>query len=229
MLPRISWNACVQKRRYYILATLVIGFLVFSAYYPLSILNPRNVGWIFNRSDIRSHHIGLLYFLKDSWRFPLGLNPTYGMENSSSLVYTDSIPILGLLLKPFAAIGVEGEIQFMGLFLLVTSWLNVFLAYLIFERFSCDRVICLLAAWLVALIPIGAWRMHAAIGHTSLTAQFVVIGALGIFFFRIYSSAWIRCFWLLVSIGIHPYLGFMTCVLWGGGLLLIVFVVANRD
>lgn len=202
-----------------ILATLIVGFLVFSEYYPIFILNPFNVGWIFSHGDISTHHLGLLYFLKDAWRFPLGMNPNYGMENASSIVYTDSIPILGLALKPFTIIGLKGEVQFMGIFLFISSWANVLITYLIVERFSSKKVICLLAAWIIALIPIGAWRMMPDLGHASLTAQFVVIGALGVYFFRIYSSAFSRTLWLFLSFAIHPYFGFMAGILWGGSTL----------
>lgn len=215
MLPKM---ARVEEHRdqYFVLGTFIVGLLVFSLYYPLFILNPYNVDWVFNHGDISTHHLGLLYFLKDSWRFPLGINPSYGMENGSSIVYTDSIPILGLALKPFFGTNLKGEVQVMGFFLLISCWANVFITYLITRRYSSQKILCLFVAWMIALIPIGAWRMMPAMGHTSLTAQFVVIGAIGIYFLRTHSSILLRVFWLLLSFGIHPYFGFMTSFLWGG-------------
>lgn len=215
MLPEMT-RPEDHRDRYFVLGSVIVGLLVFSLYYPFFILNPYNVDWIFNHGDISTHHLGLLYFLKDSWRFPLGINPSYGMENGSSIVYTDSIPILGLALKLFFGTNSKGEIQMMGFFLLISSWANVFITYLITRRYSSQRVLCLLAAWIIALIPIGAWRMMPALGHTSLTAQFVVIGAVGIYFFRTHCSILLRVFWLLLSFGIHPYFGFMASFLWGG-------------
>lgn len=216
MLIKTGSNPDRARSLFFFVASVAVGFLVFAEYYPLYILNPFNVDWIFSAGDIRSHHLGLIYFLKDSWRFPLGLNPNYGMENASSLVYTDSIPIFAFVLKLFFPMRWIGEFQFMGIFLLITSWGNVFLPYLILKRFSSNRLSCLIAAWVIALIPIGAWRMMPPIGHTSLTAQFVVIGAIGVYYFLIYSSSFLRVCWLIVSFGIHPYFGFMSFFIWSG-------------
>ena len=60
-----------------------------------------NIDWIFHGKDMSTHFTGWSYFVNDEWRFPLGANPMYGLENSSSIVYSDSIPILALFFKIF--------------------------------------------------------------------------------------------------------------------------------
>ena len=39
------------------------------------------------------------YFFSDEWRFPIGLNPNYGLGQGSSIIYSGSIPFLSIFFK----------------------------------------------------------------------------------------------------------------------------------
>jgi hypothetical protein len=55
--------------------------------------------------------LGWYFFQNDIWRFPLGSNPNYGEEIASSIVYTDSIPILAFLFKSIRSL-IPGNFQY---------------------------------------------------------------------------------------------------------------------
>ena len=37
-------------------------------------------------------YVGWIFFRNGPWTFPIGLNPTYGLDFSNSIVFSDSIP-----------------------------------------------------------------------------------------------------------------------------------------
>ena len=51
-----------------------------------------NQTWLLN-GDLSQYQLGWKFYREDIWRFPLGLNPNYGITNSSSIVFSDSIPL----------------------------------------------------------------------------------------------------------------------------------------
>ena len=83
----------------------LLFFLIsfFSLVFVLGIENIslNSTKWLHNGSDTALHQLGWHFFKNDVWRFPLGSNPNYGDELGSSIVYTDSIPILALFFKLF--------------------------------------------------------------------------------------------------------------------------------
>ena len=77
---------------------LIISFLAGLYLLGLSNLNFQNKNWLY-LGDLSTYQIGWEFFRNDSWRFPLGLNPNYGLDFGTSIVYTDSIPILAFIFK----------------------------------------------------------------------------------------------------------------------------------
>ena len=94
---------------------------------PLA-LNPQNVAWLDGGFDPAQHYLGWVFFRNSAWSFPLGLNPAFGMDISSSIVYSDSIPLLAFLFKPFAAFLPE-TFQYFGLWLLLCFILQSYFAW----------------------------------------------------------------------------------------------------
>ena len=62
--------------------------------------NFSNQSWLTN-GDLAQYQLGWKFYREDIWRFPLGLNPNYGITNSSSIIYSDSIPLLAIFFKIF--------------------------------------------------------------------------------------------------------------------------------
>jgi hypothetical protein len=84
-------------------------------------LNPKSFQWI--SGDNTSGYIAQLFFLSDKWRFPLGSNPNFGLDLSTSLVYTGPpLPIM-LIQK---ALRLDPSLQFIGFWLLFVIIFQVF-------------------------------------------------------------------------------------------------------
>ena len=78
---------------------LFFGIVFFYLIVGFGPLDPHNLGWIFGRFDPPQHYLGWAFYRYSPWSFPIGLNPNFGMDISSSIVYTDSIPIMAIFFK----------------------------------------------------------------------------------------------------------------------------------
>ena len=79
---------------------IFLGTLSFFLVAGLDFLNPKNISWIYG-ADPEQQYIGWIFFRNSPWTFPVGLNPNFGIDISSSIVYTDSIPLMALIFKLF--------------------------------------------------------------------------------------------------------------------------------
>jgi len=85
-------------------AAVLTGVVVFVALGGGSILNPEKTGWLMG-GDPATQFIGWHFFRHSPvLQVPLGANPNYGMEIGSSVVFSDSLPLLALLFKPFSSL-----------------------------------------------------------------------------------------------------------------------------
>ena len=80
---------------------IIFGFISFIVVTGGKIINPKNINWLTNapNSDPITAYLGWEYFRTSSWTVPLGKNPDYGLLNSNSIVYSDSIPLFAIPLK----------------------------------------------------------------------------------------------------------------------------------
>ena len=81
-----------------------IGLFGFWLIMGSEVLNPLNIAWLGDGYDPTQHYLGWVFYRHSPWTFPIGLNPSYGLEISSAVVFSDSIPVLAFLFKPFASI-----------------------------------------------------------------------------------------------------------------------------
>ena len=85
------------------LIALSIFFFLYITGFNTNFINPRNIDWIFffGNTDSTTAWFGWEYFRWTNFiQFPLITNYPYGEELNISLIYSGSIPIICLLLKP---------------------------------------------------------------------------------------------------------------------------------
>ena len=203
-----------------VIERLLMGAFIFLLISNPAILDPGNTEWLYGRGDSETHYLGFAYFIRDDWRVPVGINPSYGLLDSSSIVYTDSIPILSIVTK--LAVGLfpisrEASFQLFGLYTLLAMQLLYLLSYIALRHFTRDKFFCYQGAFLVSLIPIPAYRLMPEISHISLTSCYVVVASIVVYLLRPPARS-LRIFLLVFSFGIHPYLGVITFTLWLGSL-----------
>ena len=75
-----------------------MGAIAFYMVLGFHTLNPQNISWL-EEGDLLMHYLGWSFYRFSPSEFIIGLNRAYGANIASSIVYTDSIPLLAILLK----------------------------------------------------------------------------------------------------------------------------------
>ena len=93
--------ATIEKTEITWIVPLLMGVLTCLTVTGFRVLDPTNIAWL-GQGDPVIHYLGWAFFRDTPWLFPLGSNPHYGLEIANSIVYSDSIPLLAFLFKPWA-------------------------------------------------------------------------------------------------------------------------------
>jgi uncharacterized protein DUF6311 len=108
--------------------SLVTGAVAFFALTRGAILDPGKTGWLLSHPDTATTFLGWHFFRQAPLvQLPFGANPAYGMEISTSVVFSDSIPLLAIVFKPFTGL-LPPSFQYLGLWLLASFVLQAVLA-----------------------------------------------------------------------------------------------------
>jgi hypothetical protein len=153
---------------------LMMGVIAFIAVVGLGILNPRNVDWLLADFDMTLEYLGWAFYRNGPWTFPIGLNPNFGLDISSSIIYSNSMPLLAMVFKPFS--GLLGEpFQFWGLWILLCFVLQAWMAWVLLGLITKDIWIKSFATGLLLFSP----PMFSQIGfHNSTVGHFPILAAL---------------------------------------------------
>ncbi len=168
----------VQKRDPSFLYPLLLGAIAFFMVIGFEPLNPVNAGWILGRLDPTQHYLGWLFYRNSEWTFPIGLNPLFGQDLSSSIVYSDSIPLLAI---PFKLLGplLPERFHYFGIWLLACFLLQAWLTWKILGLYSKSISLRLLGCGLFLFFPPMLWRINTpAGGHSALVGHFLILWAL---------------------------------------------------
>lgn len=199
-----------QNESFLPILSLVLGIIAFLIVVGPRVLSPLNIAWLAS-GDPATHYLGWVFFRNSPWTFPIGLNPRYGLELSSSILYSDSNVLLALLFKPFSSL-LPTPFQYFGIWLLVCFCLQAWFSWKLIGVISDNIPIRLLGAGLFVFSPPMITRM---LGHSSLAAHFLITAALYITFHP--NLARRRFAWavLLVTTSmVHPYLLVMVVLIW---------------
>ena len=200
----------LKKETFIPIALGVIGFLLVVEITPL---NFQNIGWL-SKGDALFNYIGWEIYRYGPWTNPVGLNPNYGLEFSSSIVYSDSIPIFAIFFKIFS--GFLGEpFQYFGLWLLLCFVLQAIFGYKIAALLSPNKWLKLFIAAIFLFMPVMLFRTNV---HLALTGHFVLLWAIYLNLKK-YSKSVQWAVLMFLVLGIHFYLFVMVFALWLGGII----------
>ena len=193
--------------------SLVVGLLIFVYVTGGRILNPTSRDWLMI-GDSATHYMGWEFFRHTALlQWPLGLNPKFGLDISSSIAFTDSIPIGALILKPFSFL-LPSTFQYLGIWILLCFILQTYLAARLLSHFLADQIQIALGSVFIALSPVLMYRLvHDGYGHIALASQFLILGALNLYFAKELKSWW----WALLfasTILIQAYFIPMVAAIW---------------
>jgi hypothetical protein len=202
-----------MRRAAFPLSIVALGILAFLAWMHPAVLWPTNAGWVLVGDDRGQSAIGLNAFLRaGGWALR---QPLLAAPEGMALLFTDSIPLLGVLLKPFAP-WLPAAVQFIGPWYLACMMLQACFAALLVRRSTADPLAVWLGAALLTAFPVLLNRY----GHASLCAQWLLLWSLWIFVEPRRSD---RPWWWAAVLGvaalIHAYLLLMVAIFWGSAML----------
>ncbi len=175
-------------------------------------------------------YVGWMFFRNGSWTFPIGLNPTYGLDFSNSIVFSDSIPLVAFVFKAIR-FALPETFQYLGIWTLICFVLQAYFAWLVIGLMTKNRWLKVFACLILVFSPPMLWRVNQ---HTALVAHFMILAA----FYLIFSPGQASKRWnkgvlwgLLLSAAVltHFSLFVMVAALWLANLIdQITFAKAQR-
>lgn len=159
-----------QKTILYILIVL-LSFTVFYIIHGISILNPLYVDWLLNRGDATQNYIGAEAYRQSAWLFPIGRLNTLRYPATSSIIFTDSIPVMAVLYKIIGPILPE-QFQYVGIWTLICYILQGLLAAKLLSRYEKQPAIIFLGTFFFLISPVMIYRFDR---HWSLGGQWIIL------------------------------------------------------
>lgn len=194
----------LERRAAYVLAALSSALYVF-ALYPLHFLLGKAA--FFESEDIAQHVSGWLAYAADAWRWPIFFTNRINHPDGISIAFTDSIPLIAVLFKPFVRFLPE-NFHYFGLWQGFAFFFQGMAAVFLMRALGVRHLLSSIAALVFALTwPSLMWRM----AHTSLMTHALILTALGVYFHG-RSGRWsfrktTVSFFVLCTLAllIHPY------------------------
>ena len=208
-------QSALQNRKRTVLLVLLGGLLGVCAFLlvyglaPLDVTNDAFCRSGYIEKDLQQHYAGWLFYRQSADTFPLCLAANINYPAGLSVAYTDSIPLFAAVFKMLSSI-LPATFQYFGWFTLLCFFAQGAFGALLLSLFADGLALPLLGNILFVTSPI---LFERAIRHTSLGAQFLILGALYYYFKSrregrfAYSGLFILN---LLAITIHPYFLPMT-------------------
>jgi hypothetical protein len=173
-------------------------------------LDPRDIEWIWH-DDPFTHVMGWeQYRNAPLLQYPITKNELYGLEWSSSIVFTDSIPIAALVLRPLSAI-LPHPFQYLGWWVLLSLILQAYWAARLVLLRSDRLRDAALGSILFVTAPVIVERLGL---QTGVGSHWLLLWAL----YRYFAPggpatrSWTTL--LLVTVSVHAYLFVMVGAIW---------------
>ena len=169
-----------RRRTDFAISALLGGF-AFVMVTGGKILAPWNVTWLFGM-DADANFIGWEFFRRTPIvQFPIGSSPFLGTGFSTSIVFTDSIPLLAIPFK-FVNFLLPDTFQYFGFWLLVCFVMQSWVSYRFLKNFTTNGFILRSGSALFLIAPTFLFRLTAgAYGHIALCSQFLIIWSMDLF------------------------------------------------
>lgn len=189
----------------------LVGALFFVWIADTRVLDPGEIGWLM-RFDWPVHFFGWHFFRHEPWHWPPGLLTTYYAPLGTSIGFTDSVPLVAFLLKPFSA-WLPSTFQYIGLWLFTCFTLQGLFGALLVSRWSPRTSIQVCGATLFVMMPALLIRL----GHPALCSHWLLLWALVVASREGAGRARLPEWAALGLAGglIHPYLAVMVLALLG--------------
>jgi hypothetical protein len=159
----------------YLIISFIFSLTTIFVISGLRIINPRNTGWLVI-GDGEMEIAWEFFRYQPIFQIPLGLNPKYGLETSTTIAFDTQIPIMSLILHPLSPVLGE-RFQYLGIFLLFTFALNFYFASKIFQYLNLTKYQVVINSTIISLSPIILNRFIENT-HYTLTSAWLILWAI---------------------------------------------------
>lgn len=204
-----------------------IGGLFFLLVLGIRVLSPAYIDWLFNNDDSTQHFLGWHFFKGETWTLPPGKIASWGYPVGTSIVYTDTIPLLAFFFKLWRFI-LPQPFQYVGIWILLCYVLQGVAAALIVRKITVNSWQA--TAMTLLLVTSPAMLLRAR-GHEALVGHWLILFA----FYAVITDKEnnrFRWSWLILASSaalIHFYLLCMVIVIWVASLLQRWIVWQNQS
>ncbi len=194
---------------------LLVAGVLFAGWLHPRVVDPTNIGWLLDGEDRGQNAAGLTAYLRAPPAWPSTRQALLSAPEGTTLLLTDSNPLVGLLLRPVAAFLPAG-LQFTGLWLLACVVLQAMFAWKLLRSYASDDLAAALGTLLLAAAPVLINR----VGHPNLCAHWLILWALWVYLDPVRArrpAPWAAV--LGVAALIHSYLLLMVAAIWATAVL----------
>jgi len=205
------------------LAFALIPMGVFLALFHPGVLDIGNAGWLIRGSDGGENALGLHAWLHDPAAGMALRTTLLDSPEGTSLLFTDSNPLVALIVAPFAGI-LPADAQFVGWWLLVCCILQAVFAWALLRRFAPGPIALWCGVALMCALP--TWFNRYV--HANLFAHWMILAALWLFIST--RRALLPLWWAILLVAaalVHNYLLLMVAAIWASALLEQMIVVPD--
>lgn len=155
----------------------LVGAAAFVLIYGVNVLNPVYDDWLLGQGDLTQHYLGWCFFRRGSWTFPVGLTDNLAYPSYTSVIFTDSIPLLAVFFKALSSVLPE-TFQYFGWWGIASFALQGFFAAKILREFALGKIQVLVGSVYFIVSPIVIERMFR---HTALGGHWLILAAVCLF------------------------------------------------
>jgi hypothetical protein len=197
-----------------VVLAILVGIAAFYFVTGGAILAPTFIGWL-EGGDPAQHYLGWAFYRESPMlEWPLGANPHFGMELSSSVIYTDSLSLFALVFKYLGPI-LPDPFQYTGIWVLFCFVLQAVFAWKLVSLFTSNKYLPYLGSLFFLIAPVWLCRLGY---HYSSLAQWAVLAGLYFYFRKRFSPVqWTLL--LCTVVLLNTYIFIMVLALFGTDLL----------
>lgn len=185
----------------------MVGIFLFLVTFGYRVLDVTYDGWL---RDVRQFdrtlaYKGWLFFRDSEWSWPLGLIDDLTYPSKVSIVYTDSLPLVAIILKLFNGI-LPDTFQYMGIYILLIYVLQGGLSSLIMYKLTNNKFVSVVASILMTCSSIMLIKCIVQVG---IASNYMILGAFLLYLFKEEISYRKKAIWSVVltflAVGINVY------------------------
>ncbi|MDR3470286.1 MAG: DUF6311 domain-containing protein [Devosia sp.] len=191
------------------LAAGAFGVIAYFVWAGWSFLDPQNVSWL-RTGDRAMHALGWWFYRFTPWGLPIGINPRNGLEISSSVALSDSLPLFAIPFKLMSPM-LPTMFQYWGLWFLASMVLQAVFGYAMARELRLSRFVGFAFAACLVVTPAFLWRLPV---HMALGGHWVLLAALYLY---VKAEPPRRFAWpilLALASAVHAYLLAMVLAVW---------------